>query len=307
MNNSKLKKLGAGLLFLALATCYVWLQLRNDRQNVYQSRDQLEAPGQLPLSPKSTLPGLAHLTEGIESHRKAQEKLAKVLDAEEAENRRMKRWKENFPYKPTHHPTLTYDPARYNPNDPATFSEDPEMERAVKNHGFLVAFYNNPQIYSSEFEQLYHLLAEVDRADNPMITGRIFNMLIHYYKSQRFAPTDLWSRPGLIQAEAINGSAQRMVEARIPIDGKTTWGDKMEGYRDSIVGLLALNKYWPGKEEMSPKTARAIRDRLLEEIGPDNLIKMRDVVELPNGQIGAFGYYGEAEKALKPGDPLLYR
>ncbi len=307
MNNSKLKKLGAGLLFLALATCYIWLQLTNDRQEVYQSQEQPEAPGQLPSSPKSTLPGLANLTEGIESHRKAQEKLAKVINAEEAENRRMKRWKENFPYKPTHHPTLTYDPARYNPNDPATFSEDPEMETAVKNHGFLVAFYNNPQIYSSEFEQLYHLLAEVDRADNPMITGRIFNMLIHYYKSQRFNPEDLWSRPGLVQAGSGANSTDRMMEARVPIDGKTTWGDKMEGYRDSIVGLLALKKYWPDKEEMSAETARAIRDRFLEEIPSNNLIEMRDVVELPNGQIGAFGYYDDAEKALKPGDQLLYR
>jgi hypothetical protein len=128
----------------------------------------------------------------------------------------------------------------------------------------------------------------VDRADNPIMTGRIFNMLIHYYKSQRFAPTDLWSRPGLVQNDTMNESSQGMTEARVPIDGKTIWGDKMEGYRDSIVGILALKKYWPNKEELSAETARTIRDRFLDEIPSDNLFEMRDVVELPNGQIGAF-------------------
>ena len=307
MNKSKLKRMKIGLALLVLAICILFRQSTTNRQTV--SKPNLEPEAQeIPATRSTTpLPALANLNANIESHRQMQKKKEDKTKAEEAEALRRQRWKENFPYQPTHHPTLTYDPTRYDPGNPSTFHGDPEMETAVKNHGFLVAFYNNPNIYSSEFEQLYHMLEEVDRADNPIMTGRIFNMLIHYYKSQRFAPTDLWSRPGLVQNDTMNESSQGMTEARVPIDGKTTWGDKMEGYRDSIVGLLALKKCWPNKEEMSAETAKTIRDRFLDEIPSENLFEMRDVVELPNGQIGAFGYYDDAEKALKSGDQLLYR
>jgi len=299
-----------GVTFLVFIVAYL-IDTKIDKEDeknaeVTISQEKLQTPS------SSVVQNLLHsgqLQEGIEANRlrreRAQERHQFKLDADEAERRRLEHWKANFPYKKTYHPTLTFDRNRYDPSGESMFSIDYEMRRAVKDHGFLVAFYNNPQIYSAEFEQLFHLLVEIDRADHPMITAKIFNNLIHYHKLQRFDQDALWSRRENLPYP--NATGKHLGEFNVPVDGKTTWGDKAKAYHDSIVGLLVRKKYWPDRDLLDANVARAFRDRLIKEIPPDNLVKMPNVTVLPNGEIGAFGYYRDAELALEPGDKLIYR
>lgn len=248
---------------------------------------------------------------GIEIHRKNQQQVVTEIEeriAEESdEQQREKNWKANFPYKPTYHPSLLYDPERYNPRNPDTFTGDPEMEMAVKNHGYLIAFYNNPQIYTAEFEQLFHMLSEIDRSDNPIITGDIFANLKSYHQCKMKDQSALWSKKEYVPSNNTPDSNGKMVPIQVPIDGNTTWGDRAKSYHDAIVGLLVRSKYWPNKDLLDADVARGFRDRLIKEISPDNLSKMQPIVHLPNGEIGAFGYYYDAMLELKPGDKLLIR
>ncbi len=189
---------------------------------------------------------------------------AELAKKEEAEKHRLAVWKTNFPYKPTYLTDFKFDPERYDPNNPATFSKDPEMQRAVKDHGFMTSFFNNPQIYSVEFEQLYNLLREIDRAENPKITALIFTQLLDYHKIMaKYDLNELWSKKEFLPSGDGSGS---LVEKVVPIDGKTTWGEQAYSHIASIVGLLVMPKHWPHKSLLDADEARAFRDRLLKEI-----------------------------------------
>ena len=247
------------------------------------------------------------LKQGDLLHRLGQNHKANLVNStkenEEAEKRRMEAWKANFPYKPTYHPNLRLNLERYDPNNPATFRNDPEMQMAVKNHGFMELFFKNPQIYSAEFEQLYHLLEEVDRAENPKITALIFTQLLEYHKIMaKHDLNELWSKKELVPSGDGLGT---LVEKMVPIDGKTTWGEQAYSHIASIVGLLVRPKHWPDKPLLDADEARAFRDRLVNEIPSANFVTMPYVVYLANGDSGAFGYDHDAEKNLKSGDRLL--
>lgn len=74
----------------------------------------------------------------VEINRRQREEnaLTKQIEcaASEAERKRRENWEANFPFTPQYHPTLTFDPSLYDPNDPSTFNTDPELELAVKRH-----------------------------------------------------------------------------------------------------------------------------------------------------------------------------
>ena len=47
----------------------------------------------------------------------------------------------------------------------------------ASNHGFLKEFFQNEARFTAQFEQLYHILEEHRREDNPVAAGNIFNCL----------------------------------------------------------------------------------------------------------------------------------
>ena len=86
------------------------------------------------------------------------------------------RWEANFPYKPTYHPTLKFDPRIYDPANPATWNNPggKRMHPVIDEHIFMRSFFENELRFTETFEQLYHLLEEYDRHDNPRIVASIF-------------------------------------------------------------------------------------------------------------------------------------
>jgi hypothetical protein len=235
------------ILAIGVVAIY-WMTLNRQGPPSSDQVEQRETPGrehdsitgvsaQTTKSPGLEKPIGSRLARGVLENSRSQADLARQAQVEQdeteaAEAARLKRWKDNFPYAKVYHPELKYDPSLY---DQDSLSDDHiQMDEAVRDHAFMVNFFDNPQIYWAEFEQLHSMMAAADRGDNPRITAEIFSHLQHYHKlmssadeTQRFNPQD---------------------------------------YSDAIVGLLALERYWPNHRAMSAEEARAMRDRLIEEI-----------------------------------------
>ncbi|MCS1412489.1 MAG: hypothetical protein M2R46_00195 [Verrucomicrobia subdivision 3 bacterium] len=292
---SNSSKIPVGLAVLAAAILGLFLFLRLTAPSLPEEEAK-EAPEAAKTPP--TAPAANPLADQLQAMHRGMEADRLAREAEEAERKRRENWEKNFPFKPTYHPTLVHDPERYDANNPATFRGDPEMEMAVKRHSYMVCFFNNPQRFSVEFEQLYHLLGEIDREDNPLVMGDVFSHLKDYHRARRFDPEALHSkkewRPYDPERDPPD-PLRRGVSERVPVDGKTTWGDRANSFSNAIVGLLGLPEYWPDRELLDVHVAREMRDRLLREIPSENI----------GEQAGFFGYDGDVQRSLKAGDRLL--
>ena len=67
-------------------------------------------------------------------------------------------WIDRFPFQPTHHPEITFDPEAYDPNNRPPLEERgkdyEQMRDLVQDHGFLRNFYESKLPYTEEFEQM---------------------------------------------------------------------------------------------------------------------------------------------------------
>lgn len=135
-----------------------------------------------------------------ELKRKEAERLAKEkADKEWWESR--KEWIERFPFQPTYHPEITYDPNVFDVKKPKPQEERDkaykEMRDLVEKHGFLRYFYENRLRYTKEFEQLYDIVQEElgkGKADNPIILGRAFNALKVYHQANAQDPEAIYRK-----------------------------------------------------------------------------------------------------------------
>ena len=262
-----------------------------------------------------------------EQKRKEAERLAKEKAEKEWWESRQD-WIERFPFQPTHHSEVTYD------SD--AFHAGGEMLDLAKNHSFLRYFYENRLRYTKEFEKLYDIVQEEveEKANNPIILGWTFNALRKYHHAKAQAPDAIYRknarvyRPqlppkppdmlaGLTPQQraaylALPGSERRAMTKelrasqseeyveRLRAYNRTpryqtvdiTWGEEAESLKRCIIGALC-DRSW-----MSQEQARAIRERLLNEIPAEGFSKMPEV---------PFAYVHQYYANLQDGDPLLVK
>ena len=168
-------------------------------------------------------------------------------EVDSAEAERLANWKANFPYKPT--------------TDPDVVVTEAMLEKGYgytpifRNHGYMRHFFENETRFTAQFEQLYRILEEHGRGDNPMVTGDIFEALRRHHADRKRDP------------EEIARSAYNHRE-----DRHSTYGELVEGSKEVIVTMLQSKKRWPDREFMPDDEAIALRDRILTEIqGMDKL------------------------------------
>lgn len=229
-------------------------------------------------------------------------KAAQAKSVYDEEKARLENWKRNFPFKKEYHPALRHDPSVYDPNNSATW-DSPDAHEAsithasqthsVKTHGFLADFHENPLRFTKEFEQLYHLLGEIDRNDNPMPVAWIFNDLVLYHQASQKEADALRTKTVPYYDEATGEHGFR----EVPLDSKRTWGDQMETSRESIAYNLYQKSEWPSKSQMAPDRAWKLADTIIRSLPAQGFLTYS------TGKL--FGYSGSHEQALKPGDLLL--
>lgn len=271
------------------------------------------------------------------------EALARILKAEEEAERKAKEaeekawresrkdWVERFPFAPTHHPEVTFDPT------------DEKMRKMARNHSFLRMFYNSRLRYTKEFEQLYDIVKEVageEKADSPIILGRTFNAILRYHQAKAQDPETIYRKnarvalprqPPKVQKTIVEtltpeqymvyralpererramtaelrASRHKEMRAQLrayhaPPQYQTvdiTWGEEAESQKRCIIGALC-KKIQPDQPWMTDEQALAIRERLLNEIPGEGFWEMPKI---------AFASVQRYEKELKPGDPLLIK
>lgn len=200
-----------------------------------------------------------------------------VEETEECpEAKRLANWKANFPYQPTTDPDVVITEemlANYGSGDPTV----------IHNHCYLRLFFEDESRFTAQFEQLYHILEEHRRGDNPMATGNIFECLRRYHEDRKRDP------------EEIARSAYDHRENR-----RSTYGELVEDAKEMIVGLLQSEREWPDRKFMPEDEAIALRDRILNEI--------QGVDKLPIGTKNHFVINLDYADELEPRDsPLVIR
>ena len=272
-----------------------------------------------------------------ELKRKEAERLAREqAEKEWLENRQD--WIDRFPFEPTNHAEITFDP-----HDPSE-----KMRVMVENHSFLRSFYASKLRYTEEFEQLHDIVQEVageEKADNPIVLAKTFRLLQRYHQTSAQDPKSIYrenaevairpqpKRPEpppsilaglspqqLAAYKALPGAARREMTAELRYNQRKefteklqayhampkyevrdiTWGEEAESLKRCIIGAL-----WNGKQPgqrglpwIHEEQALAIRERLLDEIPAEGFLKM--------GR-GGFILRDRYIKELRPGDPLLIK
>ena len=211
----------------------------------------------------------------FESQQEPEEEPEEEVDPVEAE--RLANWKANFPYKPTTDPDVVI----------------PEGGTAWfpirRNLGYMRHFFENETRFTAQFQQLYRILEEHGRADNPMATGDIFEDLRLYQNNRQKAPDER------------NGMYDHIEERHL------TNAEAAEDDKEAILGTLQSEKMWPVLGGMPEEEAIALRDRIISEIqGVDKLPDATKYVFLINGDYGDELEAGDSPLVIRPGWQAAY-
>lgn len=196
-----------------------------------------------------------------ELRREEAERLAKEKAEKEWWESRQE-WVERFPFEPTYHPEITFDPAVYDPNGGAEWPEERkdkaywEMVDRVENHSALRYFYENRLRYTEEFEQLYDIVKEIageEKADNPLTLGKVFNSLKRYHQAKAQDPEAIYRQnarvairpqpmpepPNMLAGltpqqlaayKALPGEARREMTAELRYNQRREYTKKLQAY-----------------------------------------------------------------------------
>ena len=110
-------------------------------------------------------------------------------------------WVERFPFKPTPHPEITFDPTVYDSRK-AFRGEWPEekkdkayweMMRRVEHHSLLKSFYDSWVRYTEEFEQLHDIVQEeLGEVGSTAVLAQTFETLKDYHQAAQKDPDAIY-------------------------------------------------------------------------------------------------------------------
>ncbi len=175
-------------------------QMEQWRQGVENARLQREADEQLAERIKKD-PEFAKWFQAEEDAKRAKEEAEKA-EKEWWESRQ--EWIERFPFEPTPHPEIAFDPIIYDPHHLKEWTEEwteeeneayNKMGRMVRVHGFLKRFYESKLPYTEEFEQMYDIVKEeLGEELHPFALGKAFESLKDYHKAAQRDPDSIYRK-----------------------------------------------------------------------------------------------------------------
>ena len=278
------------LLALGIAmTIGVWLVIMFTGKQTEENPTTAKAP-QLEAKEKTKASGAVDIAaEFRERHNRA-------LSPEAREDNRRKLWEQNFPWKPTYDSAVTVTADMV--------SEDPRDLTAMRNHFALKKFFDNELRFSPQFEQLYRIMEEYDRTENPVALGRAFDAVREYHRILREENLDELARKsdGTPRKRRVRGDLVTYPDGTRGWKRTDEWEtfthrEDAESMKYIIGSTIAGESRWPHKEPMHYEQYDEVVERLISEISGWEDVKA-DLV------MGAY----RAEKRMtefKVGDPLL--
>ena len=254
-------------------------------------------------------------------------------------------WIDRFPFEPTHHPEIAYNPTVYDPSNLPPREERDEAYRQhrdlVHNHGFLRKFYESRLPYTEEFEQMHDIITEEvgEKAENTVMMGWAFNALKDYHQAVAQAPDAIYRShaqvyqppppqppPSIVDGltpqqlaayKALPGAVRREMTAEIREERAQEMRKRIESFHASQ-RYQRVDITW-GEEAERRKDS--IIGSLLRNVQPDKSwlsreqatkIRERLLNEIPAEgflKMGneVFAYNSTYERELKDGDPLLIK
>ena len=209
-----------------------------------------------------------------------------------------------------------------------------DMMRRVQNHGFLRRFYSRYLPYTEEFEQMCNIIEEeFGETDNTIVLGWTFNTLKEYHQAAQRDPDEIYRENAQVELptperkEFPNEAAilgddfhnlhkeeqqKRLVTLQLAFREymeyapemasyevrDVTWGEEAENLKECILGALISNDANPDQPWMSEEQARAIQERLVNEIPAAGFLEMGEE---------SLCYVANYESELKAGDQLLIK
>ena len=175
----------------------IWDRWRQGVENARLQREKDEALAELIKND----PEIAKLIQAEEDAKRAKEEAEKA-EKEWWESRQ--EWIERFPFEPTPHPEIAFDPIIYDPHHLKEWTEEwteeeneayNKMGRMVRVHGFLKRFYESKLPYTEEFEQMYDIVKEeLGEELHPFALGKAFESLKDYHKAAQRDPDSIYRK-----------------------------------------------------------------------------------------------------------------
>jgi len=211
------------------------------------------------------------------------------VDAERVKETRLDKWKAEFPWKPTHDPKLQFDPIRHFSNRALGNKSNTDMETRI-NHSYLRKFFQSDERFLPQFEKFYRIMAEHDRGHNPVMVGRCFWAFKHYYNAA-------------FEHDAEDYVFENGEKVKKGLFSYLTWGDEVEGYRESLCGYL---QHWAWlnptfKTDKGEADAYSLINRLVSEIDGMELLP----INVMSGERILWDEHPDAQELLSGEKELL--
>ena len=316
-------------------------QMEQWQRNVEQARLQHEADEQLAELIKND-PELAKWIQAEEDEKRAKEE-AERAEKEWWESR--KDWVERFPFEPTPHPEISFDPTVYDPNKLDEWPEEEKddyywkMAMMVENHSFLKEFYKGKLPYTEEFEQMYDIVKEeLGEEPHPIQLGWIFNMIRDYHKLAQLDPDSVYRKNARVHRKTPEQKPTIIAIKDLPpkeqaIYQNLTNQEKIKFIAETAAEIqpkddLFFDPLFEESEGTLADEAESLKESILGELtepimpaeddnrlmSTEKATEIRDRLlnEIPaagflEGVKGVFAYNEEYKLELKAGDPLLVR
>ena len=256
-------------------------------------------------------------------------------------------WIDRFPFEPTHHPEIAYDPTAYDPSRVREWPKEKkdkdywEMRDLVYNHSFLRKFYESRLPYTEEFEQMHDIVTEeVGELDAIFDLGWAFNSLKKYHQARAKSPDAIYRKnvqvyqpqpPPQNPPSVLNGLTpqQLAVYRALPRSERMAMTAKLreeraQEMRKRIDAFQASQRYQTVDMTWQDR-AQHLKDTIIGALLMDHRtrqplmskeqaarIQERLLNEIPAEgflEMGkdGFAYNSTYERELKPGDPLLIK
>ncbi len=279
-------------------------------------------------------------SDAIEAEFKRQEEEQKSLDeAEKAWWESRKEWIDRFPFEPTPHPEITFDPTVYDPRK-AFRGEWPqekknkaywEMMRRVEHHSLLKDFYDSWVRYTEEFEHLHDIVQEeLGEVGSTAVLAQTFETLKDYHQAAQRDPDSIYREN--VRVELPVPEANELLEQEFVL-GEDFFSLPEEGQQVYLAALLEPRRKairdqidppterrdvtWAEETEMLKRCLLGPLEDLQidgERISDEHALAIRErlineipaagFLELPKVVFASNTKY---EFQLKPGDPLLVK